>query len=70
MLLHGMARTERSMGKLGAELTKEGYFVVNYGYPSTSLDIEEIATSHIPKAVFGDVVNDSGTAIITRFYQP
>jgi pimeloyl-ACP methyl ester carboxylesterase len=51
VLLHGMARTERSMSKLDVELTKEGYFVVNYGYPSTSLDIEDIATSHIPKAV-------------------
>jgi len=70
VLLHGMARTERSMSKLGAELTKEGYFVVNYGYPSTSLDIEDIATSHTPEAVLGGVVNDAGTAIITLFYQP
>lgn len=51
MLLHGMARTEHSMDKMSAELSKEGYLVVNYGYPSTSENIDEIATTHVAKAV-------------------
>lgn len=51
VLLHGMARTELSMKKMAEELTKEGYSVINYGYPSTSLDISEIATNHVPKAI-------------------
>ena len=52
VLLHGMARTELSMKKMAEELTKEGYSVVNYGYPSTSLDISQIAANHVPKAIF------------------
>ncbi len=53
VLLHGMARTENSMNKLADELTKAGYVVSNYGYPSTSLDIEEIAKAHVHKAISG-----------------
>ena len=52
-MLHGMARTENSMNKLADELTKAGYVVSNYGYPSTSLDIEEIAKAHVHKAISG-----------------
>lgn len=51
VLLHGMARTERSMKKMAEELTKEGYSVVNYGYPSTRLDISQVAANHVPKAI-------------------
>lgn len=51
VLLHGMARTEHSMSKLAKELKNEGYVVSNYGYPSTSLEIDEIARTHVPKAI-------------------
>ena len=51
VLLHGMARTERSMKKMAVELTKEEYSVVNYGYPSTSQDISNIAAHHLPRAI-------------------
>jgi hypothetical protein len=51
VLLHGMARTENSMNKLAKELKNEGYVISNYGYPSTSLVIEEIAKLHVPKAI-------------------
>ncbi|MDO3384676.1 alpha/beta hydrolase [Gilvimarinus sp. SDUM040013] len=51
VLLHGMARTERSMSKMEDALVKDRYAVVNYGYPSTELTIEEISRDHIPKAL-------------------
>lgn len=51
VLLHGMARTEHSMSKLAESLEKEGYMVANDGYPSTRLNIDEIAQLHIPKAI-------------------
>jgi len=53
VLLHGMARTEGSMSKLAKELKNEGYVVSNYGYPSTSLKIDEIAKVHVPEAIAG-----------------
>ena len=43
VLLHGLARTPRSMRKLEKELTKAGYRVENIGYPSTKHPIEELA---------------------------
>lgn len=51
VLLHGMARTENSMAKMAKALINEGYNVVNYGYPSTSLTIAEIAMEHVPNAI-------------------
>ena len=51
VLLHGMARSESSMIKMAKELQKEGYIISNYDYPSTSLQIEEIAKKHVPKAI-------------------
>lgn len=51
VLLHGMARTENSMNKLAKALIEDGYIVSNYGYPSTSLDIDEIAKTHVAKAI-------------------
>lgn len=51
VLLHGMARTEHSMSKMAEALEDEDYTVVNFGYPSTSLEISEIAGVHIPEAI-------------------
>ena len=51
ILLHGMARSEQSMSKMAKELSKQGYSVVNYGYPSTSMPIERIAEEHLPIAL-------------------
>ncbi len=42
VLLHGLARTPRSMRKLEKELTRTGYLVENIGYPSTRHPIEEL----------------------------
>jgi len=51
VLLHGMARTERSMNKMALELHKEGYFIVNQSYPSTTYKIERIAKDYLPKII-------------------
>lgn len=51
VLLHGMARTYRSMSKMEVALKKEGYTVVNYDYPSTRYDINKIAKEYLPKAI-------------------
>lgn len=51
VLLHGMARTDRSMNKMEAALKEDGYTVVNYGYPSTQYDIDKIAKEYLPKAI-------------------
>ena len=51
VLLHGLARTERSMKTLEKRLVAEGYGVVNAGYPSRSATVEELAEKAIPEAV-------------------
>jgi pimeloyl-ACP methyl ester carboxylesterase len=43
VLLHGLARTRRSMAKMERALHDEGYFVINYDYPSRQLTIDELA---------------------------
>ncbi len=42
IMLHGIMRNPRSMGKIQRELEKQGYDVLNFGYPSTSHPIEII----------------------------
>ena len=51
VLLHGLARTERSLRKLDNHLKKRGYCVVNIGYPSRKKTIEELAETAIPSAI-------------------
>jgi len=43
LLLHGLARTARSMSPLAKFLGHHGYLVVNQGYPSTRAPIEQLA---------------------------
>lgn len=43
VLLHGIARTERSMNHIENALKKANYQVFNIGYPSTELTIENCA---------------------------
>ncbi|WP_372809038.1 esterase/lipase family protein [Pontiella sp.] len=43
VLLHGLARSSRSMNKLARELAAEGYTVINHGYPSRSATVEVLA---------------------------
>jgi len=51
VLLHGLARSERSFMKMEAALTDVGYHVVNYGYPSRQHDVKTLAGDVIPKAL-------------------
>ncbi|WP_075186337.1 esterase/lipase family protein [Teredinibacter haidensis] len=51
VLLHGLARTNASMGKMEARLKKEGYFVVNQAYESRTGKINTLAESAISSAL-------------------
>ncbi len=51
ILLHGLARTERSMAKLARHLSQQGFVVSNRGYPSRKKRVEILAREVIPPAV-------------------
>ena len=60
VLLHGLARTARSMRKMATALEQEGYRVLNVDYQSREQRIEELADSVIPAAI-----RDCGTEAAT-----
>lgn len=77
VLLHGLGRTSFSMQKLGLRLEKEGYRVINMGYPSTSDNVEKLADSYLKKALeekYADrtkkihFVTHSMGGIVVRYY--
>ncbi|WP_438970033.1 esterase/lipase family protein [Methylophaga sp.] len=51
ILLHGLARTSRSMRRLASSLRKAGFTVDNCRYPSRQLSIEELSESVISSAL-------------------
>jgi len=51
ILLHGLARSEKSMRLLERALQQRGYRVVNAGYDSRSSDIETLAVAAIEPAL-------------------
>jgi len=51
ILLHGLARSKRSLYKIEKTLVQNGYHVINLGYPSTKNDIETLTNSTIPSAL-------------------
>jgi hypothetical protein len=51
ILLHGLARTDRSMNKLEQALVDAGYCVENVSYESTRYDIETLAVMAIEPAL-------------------
>jgi hypothetical protein len=51
ILLHGLARTHRSMGELEKKLGAAGYSTINQGYPSRDAQVEELAEMAIAPAV-------------------
>jgi len=51
ILLHGLARTDRSMNKLQQALLEKGYQVHNVGYASTRSKIEQLAEEVIGRAL-------------------
>lgn len=77
ILLHGLARTKRSMNKIADHLHQDGYKIFNIGYPSTKLKIETLAEATIAKALnrckasFPDkihFVTHSLGGILVRYY--
>lgn len=50
VLLHGLARTKKSMLKLEQHLKKRGFHVSNVGYPSRKEDIETLSVEAIEEA--------------------
>jgi triacylglycerol esterase/lipase EstA (alpha/beta hydrolase family) len=51
ILLHGLARTDKSMAPLAAALEDAGYLAVNYDYPSTKYPIGKLADETISAAL-------------------
>jgi pimeloyl-ACP methyl ester carboxylesterase len=51
ILLHGLARSDSSMEKLGGELSQAGFFIVNQSYPSREYPIERLAELAIEPAL-------------------
>ena len=75
VLLHGLARTERAMRTMADTLREKNYAVINIGYPSTDLSIEELAEPAVSRAVDQcpkdsriNFVTHSMGGIILRYY--
>ena len=51
LLVHGLARSNKSMKRMKKSLAKAGYTTLNLNYPSTSKTIEEIAEKFFRPAV-------------------
>jgi pimeloyl-ACP methyl ester carboxylesterase len=51
ILLHGLARTRRSMTAMAEALAAAGYRTVNMGYPSREATVEGLAMQAIPAAL-------------------
>ncbi len=77
VLLHGLARTEKSMLKLEKHLEEHGFYVSNIGYPSRKEDIQTLSVDAIEKAraecaSFGackiHFVTHSMGGILVRYY--
>ena len=49
VLLHGIFRTHRSMGGLARFFKRNGFAVLNVGYPSTRMAVEDIAAHIHPR---------------------
>ena len=51
ILLHGLARTEKSLSKLEHYLESKGFSVINMGYPSRHKTVQELSVYVIPTAI-------------------
>jgi hypothetical protein len=51
ILLHALARSNRSMKKIEHDLSDEGYNVINLNYPSTKYSIEYLSEKYLVKAI-------------------
>ncbi|NIM90356.1 MAG: alpha/beta fold hydrolase [Candidatus Aminicenantes bacterium] len=51
ILLHGLARTSRSMARMAKRLSQHGYQVINLDYPSTEHPIEFLAEEYLGRSI-------------------
>jgi hypothetical protein len=51
ILLHGLARSSRSFNRMESTLKENGYYTVNYNYPSRKYNIEKLAKDSIDNAL-------------------
>ena len=51
VLLHGLARTNKSFAKMSKSLKLDGYDIVNFDYPSRKHTIEVLSDKYVSKAV-------------------
>ena len=51
VLLHGLARTARSMNDMETALTQQGFVVANIDYPSRKKTVEELSTQAVSAGV-------------------
>lgn len=51
ILLHGLARSAKSMNKIAKALETAGYLTINVNYPSTQYPVEKLAEEVITKAL-------------------
>ncbi|MDG9668974.1 alpha/beta fold hydrolase [Hahella sp. CR1] len=59
VLLHGLARTSRSLNRMQRYLDAQGFDTVNLNYPSTRLSLEALATQHLYPALLARFGADS-----------
>lgn len=51
ILIHGLTRSARSLGRLRKELVQQGFGVVSLDYPSRTAGITQLAADGLPKAL-------------------
>lgn len=64
-LLHGLARTHRSMAKLESALAKAGYETCNIDYPSRRMPIEALA-EHVRARIVEETAGAARVHIVTH----
>lgn len=61
VILHGLARSSRSMSKMAKSLTQAGYRVCNISYPSRKHSIERLTGDFVVPAIRQCVPDENGT---------
>ncbi len=67
ILLHGLARTSRSMRRMEKGLQEAGYLTCNMGYPSRKYPVEYLANTYVDRAV-EDCRRKAGENIVQKIH--